>query len=48
LEDNIQEHLDKIASNPYSRDVPHWKTELRTFQEQLDLAFEEAARRGLK
>jgi hypothetical protein len=48
LEENIQEHLDKIANNPASRDVPHWQSEIRTFQEQLDLARQEAIRRGIK
>ncbi len=47
LEENIQEHVDKIANNPTSRDVAHWQSEIRTFQEQVKLALKEALRRGI-
>ncbi len=47
LDDNIEEHLDNIANNPTSRDVPHWQSEIRTFEEQLRLALKEALRRGI-
>jgi hypothetical protein len=48
LEDNMQEHLYKIANNPTSRDVPHWQSEINTFREQLELAIQEAKLRGLR
>jgi hypothetical protein len=40
LERRINEHLEKIAQNPASRDFNHWQSELRTFQEELDLTIQ--------
>jgi len=46
LEKGIREHQDKVRNNPNSRDVPHWRTEIKTSQEQLAIARREAQRRG--
>jgi len=48
LETQIREHQDKLRRNPASRDTAHWQRELRTFQEQLELAKQEAIRRKLQ
>jgi RHS repeat-associated protein len=48
LERNIDEHLDMIAGNPDSLAVSHWRSEIRNWQEELELALQEAARRGIK
>jgi len=48
LQQNIDEHMDKIISNPNSTAVSHWQKEIRTWSEQLALAVGEAARRGIR
>jgi RHS repeat-associated protein len=46
LEKRLREHQDKIKNNPQSRDVPHWRGEIKTYKEQLVIARKEAKRRG--
>ena len=48
LEQNIDEHLQKIAGNPNSLAVSHWQKEIQTWTEQLELAVKEANRRGIR
>jgi hypothetical protein len=36
LAPQVEEHLAKIATNPTSRDVPHWKTEIRAFLGEME------------
>ena len=32
----IEEHLAKLASNPNSRDVPHWIVEINTWLREIN------------
>ena len=36
LSAQVGEHLAKIAGNPLSRDVPHWKTEIRAWLGEIE------------
>lgn len=36
VEKRIREHENKIADNPNSRDVPHWKKEIDAFKKGID------------
>ena len=36
LSANIVEHLAKIAAKPFSRDVPHWTTEIQAWIEEIE------------
>ena len=38
LAPQVEKHLQKIASNPGSRDVAHWQAEIRAFLDQMESA----------
>ncbi len=48
LQNNIEEHLAKIRANPDSLAVHHWQTEIENWQEELELAIQEAEQRGFR
>ncbi len=48
LEKKIIEHKNKIADNPLSKAVEHWKHELRVFESQMEIVKQEIVKRGLK
>jgi hypothetical protein len=33
---NVEEHLQQIADNPTSRDVPHWIDEIKSWIRQME------------
>jgi hypothetical protein len=36
LAEVLEEHLAKLAANPASRDVPHWRTEIQAFMGEIE------------